>query len=108
MGYSFKKINKNERKSLVGSTIQIRGPLLQTLERQELHTLGGSQWGRKQGKGGGRPLPFLPCRLQRLGVGEVGVQICISGLWGVLIIIFMFLSIHLSFILIFVVFMVCF
>ena len=72
MGYSFKKINKNERKSLVGSTIQIRGPLLQTLERQELHTLGGSQWGRKQGKGGGRPLPFLPCRLQRLGVGEVG------------------------------------
>ena len=38
-------------------------------------------------------------------MGEVEVQICISGLWGVLIIIFMFLSIHLSFILIFVVFM---
>ena len=71
MGYSFKKINKNERKSLVGSTIQIRGPLLQTLERQELHTLGGSQWGRKQGKGED-PCPFSPVGCRGWGVGEVG------------------------------------
>lgn len=44
------KKKKNERKSLVGGTIQIRGPLLLILERQELHTL-GSQSREEVGQG---------------------------------------------------------
>lgn len=68
-----KKKKEREKKSLVGGTIQIRGPLLQTLERQELHTLGGPSGGGGRARLGEDPCPFSPVGGRGLrGVGGEG------------------------------------